>query len=705
MKIDKNELHAFFDSMNDLMKDGDFYKVRNEVESYFNNIRVFLEFNDFEEILETTKYNKNQKEIIKDYYLNGKDISDLLAFKIAAFPINNLDDKNKTNEFIKLFEDQIFTKDFYNKINSNIDDFDIKNNLVDSILFIRNNILPNSKAEVAAKFYIYIVSGNLQHDLINDINLRSSINQSNYDYDLLKKIAKSMEYWKINHDKSNEVNVTIKTEYPNYSHFGFNNGMSDGGIHHIITHNTPPGYFDVVMKSPDKKNIYIARVNNNTAESDIYNHLSRRLVEEAAITAMNLNNIDNIILFDFCKGHSEKLIKQFTGDYIDKEKVEELKKIFDIILHKAVSEITGFDPIIIQLGDTKYNIEQDEFLDLSIKMTDFMMNRNLNFDNKFIMDILQKTTEWMTINLMKNIDFYSEDNLLKCKQYLKNINIIINQNSIIKTSLEKEIDHLESKLNNHVKSKTKLELDIERERILRRLNYLESNDILSFFSKDDIQEFTRLRNIFLDNLNHLSYVLQDDESSHDGRTMKELKYLVNARNSQYYLFEKLLVIESMNRDKAPKSTLEKIRKNDPLLVLLYDMKDTFNKFQNNCSVESAKEYRDNLIKFNEFADEKGDIYKFFYQRNKYITKDAFEQTGNFFKTDCNFEGDVKLLDVYISKMESKDKILRSVLKSEKDMLHTQLSNIIDIKNKILNNEPFDEDKIPKQKKIIRFKNS
>lgn len=702
--IDKDELHNFFDDLNNSLKNGNFNKVKNDVESYFNNIRRLINFEDFQSLLKTTKFNKNQKEIISDYYENGKDISDILAFKIAGFSLENLDNENKTHEFIKLFEDQIFTKDFYKQINNNVNDFNVKNNILDSILFIRNSILPNARAEVAARYYVYILSGNLQNDLMTDESFRESIKDDRHSHELLLKISNCMEFWKIDHDQSNDMNITIKTQYPNYSHFGFNHGFIDGGIHNTVTKNTAPGFFDVVMKSPDRENTYIARVNNNRAESDIFNHLSRRLIEESAILAMNENNKSNIVLLDFCKGHSESLIKKFTGDNIDEESLAELKKIFDIILHKAVSEITGFDPIIIQLGDTKYDIEQEEFLDLSLRMTEFMKNGNLNFDNKFIMDILQKTTEWMTINLMKNTDFYTEENIEKCNKYLENIHEISINNSIIKSPLEKEIDHLEVKLNNLESSKINLELNLERERILRRLKYLEDNDILSFISKEDLQYFTRLRNIFVDNLDHLCFVLQGDSSDvEDARPFAELKYITNIRNSQYSLFEKILKIETMDRDVLCKSTANQVRLNDPLIKLLHKTKNSLNLFQSGCSIESATELRNNIYEINEFVNQRGNIYNYFYKRDQYTTKRAFYNTGDFFEKHCEFHKDLIFLDEYIKKMEPKIKILQSILNSEKLVLSKDLENVVNLKKRVLKKEKIDETEIPKHIKITRLK--
>lgn len=703
--INIEELYVFFEDLNVLLKEGDFNKVKDKTEIFFNNVRTLINLENFKTIINESKFNKNQKEIIIDYYENGKAISDILSFKIANFSFSNIEKKEKTDEFLQVFENQIFTKDFYKKINESIEDFDIKNNILDSIMFIRDSILPNAKAEVCARFYVYIISDNLRNDLIKDVDFRKSISEKRSDFQskLVQKIASHMEFWKIDHNKSNDVNVTIKKQYPNYSFFGFNEGDLDGGLRIVTMSNTPAGFFDVVMKSPDRKKTYIARVTNNRPESDIYNHLNKRLVEESAISAMLNSSDEDIILLDFCKGHSELLIKKFTGNDIDEKSLKELKKIFDIILHKGVSEITGFNPIIIQLGDKKYDIEQEEFLDLSLRMTTFMKNDNLNFDNKFIMDILQKNTEWLTMNLMKNIDFYSDENINKCKKYLQNIYEITNNNSIIKSQLDKEIDHLEGKLNNLEISKIKLEVDLDRERILRRISYLEENDVLSYLSNDDIQESTRLRNIFVDDLSNLSYVLIGDGKDLSSRPLSELKYLVNARNAQYDLFDSIFVTETMNREKASPTSLKKIRINDPLLKILYETKDNLNLFQNECSINVAEKLKSNFYDINQFLNKKGNVYDYFNKKDSFTMWNAFDHSENWFETGCNFNKNVKLLDNFIEEMPEKIEDARRTLNKEKEKLQEELKKNLEIRNKLLKKEPIDPNNLPKTKRVIRLK--
>lgn len=699
MIIDKEDIEAFFDGMTDLLKDSNFKEIKDTIKNYFINIRASCNEHDFKELLNETKYNNFQKKTILDVYQNGADIKDFLSLKISNFNASQT-----TKEHIKSFENLIFNQEFYDLVNKKTDDFDLKNQYIDSILFIKDSILPNTNLETCAKFYIYIASDNFINDLKNE-NFRRNLKSESFEQNILQKISEHLEYWKMSKDYSNDMNFTIKREYPNYSFFGWENNLE-----YILKKNTPAGYLDAVMRSPDGSKIFIARANNNLIENDIYNHLDSRLLEEKALLSMLNNDKDAIVLFDFCKGHSKSLINKFTNNDIKEDEFLEIKKIFDIILHKAVSEITGLNPIIIQIGDRKYNIEQEDFLDLSLLMTNFMKKDNLNFDNKFAMRILEKTTEWMVTNLMKNSNFYSDENILKCEQYLKNIHSITTKNNIDTISLHREVDHLENKLNNLEKSKHKLLIEEERNNIISRLNHLNDNKILTYVDNKDMTDFVNIRNDIIDKFSGILCMFQSEEHNHklyglDCETPLEgIALIKNKSNKQYAILDILTDIEVYNRGKASKTLSEKIRINDPLLTTLHELKDSINDFQKDYNLKSLEIIKSKFLEVDIFFQRKGPIYRFFEKKDKERADDCIYTIGNYFRNECNLEVTMNKIDLFIEQKPTMINKLNRKLNSEIADLNLKLNEIDKIRAKMINKEDLNEKDIPqKNERIARFK--
>jgi len=699
MIINKDDVEVFFNDMTELLKESNFKEVKDNIKVFFNDVRVLFTEEEFKELLKETRFNNFQKNTILDVYKNNSDIKDFLSLKISNFDVNK-----STKQHIESFEELIFTQDFYDLINKKTDNFDFKNDYIDSIFFIKDNILPNTNLETCAKFYIYIASDNFFNDL-QDKEFRESVKTNNFESNLLTKIAEHLEYWKMSKDYSNDMNFTIKREYPNYSFFGWERELKD-----VLKKNTPSGYLDAVMRSPNGEQVFIARANNNLIENDIYNHLDSRLLEEKALLSMLNNKKDTIVLFDFCKGHNKSLINKFTNGNIQEGDFLEIKKVFDIILHKAVSEITGLNPIIVQVGDKKYNIEQEDFLDLSLSMTEFMKKDHLNFDNKFAMRILEKTTEWMVTNLMKNSNFYSDDNILKCEKYLKNIHFITTKNSIDTISLHREIDHLENKLDNLEKSKNKLLIDEERNEILSRRNHLNDNKILTYLNNKDMADFINLRNHLIDNFSGILCVLQNQEYNIrmydlDCETpLENIALIKNKSNKQYEILDTIVYKEIFNKDHISKTLNSKIRINDPLLAVLYELKDGINDFQKTYSLKALDKIREKFLEVDIFAQGKGPIYRFFEKRDKKTTDNCFFDLGYYFRSDCDLSVTLNKIDLFLEQKPSLIKKLNKQLDLENSELNAKLNNIDKIRVKMLNKEELNKDDIPKKDRRVIKRN-
>ncbi len=425
--------------------------IKNNINE-LSNIKD-LSDNDFEHesrffILKLKEFGKtfHIPDLLKKAGLNSKEkiaIEEACQVKesnVATLLIKKAIEKREEDEInqeLKNLSDWFDSGNCYRSCYSKQEDFQGINK--DFFNRFKNDVLPHIKKENYAALFIYLKSGNLKEDILNDI---------------YKKNDNTIEIQKKVRERINELLIPIRIERKE----GIieNLIVEDSNISFLNKNNiAKSGYIDVVMKSPLEKKLFISEVTANKIYDDIHDHIGSRNLLDPHIKRLEKNSGYSIERYDFYKGVQksfiDKNIKEFEG------KNDLINNLF-IFLNSNVNNLVNYknkNTTKIQMFGSSESKMLNNKSDIYEDFNNFLKKVTQNYnkiDSQLKPDIrnaLVESSKW----IMKNMDLETSpeviskhrktielENIEKCIK-LFNIEGVSNQNlDLLQVKIEEQED-------------------------------------------------------------------------------------------------------------------------------------------------------------------------------------------------------------------------------------------------------------------------
>lgn len=250
-------------------------------------------------------------------------------------------------------------------------------------------VLPHIKKENYAALFIYLKSGNLKQDILNELYKKSDKNN-----DIQQKVK----------ERINELLIPIRIE------------RKDGIIDNLIVEDSntsflnkknvaKSGYIDVVMKSPVEKKLFISEVTANKIYDDIHDHIGSRDLLDPHLKILEKNSGYSIERYDFYKGLQKSFIERNIKDF--NGKTELVDHLF-VFLNSNVNNLVNYknkNNIKIQMfgsDESKVlNIESDIYESFNNFLKEVVLHYN-KIDPQLKTDIrkaLVESSKWIISNM------------------------------------------------------------------------------------------------------------------------------------------------------------------------------------------------------------------------------------------------------------------------------------------------------------------
>lgn len=366
-------------------------------------------------LIHNLKSRYNRDELVK--YLKNEDLTskELKIIEEACFitkdnelfsSIKGISTSNQKILDFKKTLDWFKTPQCFNQVFRSKDINGISTELIDFFEKFTRNILPSINSENYATIYTYIASGNMEKDFFEkkyeNINNDSFLSET-----ILNNAKKHLIPIKMIGDDFSNNDIIIENNSTDMPHLNKTNQMAKSS------------YIDVVMISPDGKNLFISNVTSNTTSSDNNEHFEKRIKYNKELINISKKNNLNLIQCDFYK---PELIKNHSlKENIGNDNVEKLFYYINVFPHK----IENF------VNNTNYDI--------------FLMGADVDKNMLKNNDIYEDFNEFINI-IMTFEDEFSDSFKLKIKDSLKvNTNLIMK--AINTEYTEYSVDSFKSKIN------------------------------------------------------------------------------------------------------------------------------------------------------------------------------------------------------------------------------------------------------------------
>ena len=441
----------------------------------------------------------------------------------------------------------------------------------------KEDVLPHIKKENYAALFIYLKSGNLKQDILND---------------LYQKDDNTNEIQKKVRDRINELLIPIRIE------------RKEGIIDNLIVEDSntsflnknniaKSGYIDVVMKSPTEKKLFLSEVTANKIYDDIHDHIGSRDLLDPHLQILEKNSGYSIERYDFYKGIQKSFINRNIKEFEGKD---ELVDHLFVFLNSNVNNLVNYknkNNTKIQMFGSSESKVLNKKSDVYESFNDFLKEVVFNYDKidpqlkPDIRKALVESSKWIMTNMdletsLEIISKYRKSiklkNVEKCIE-LFNIEGISNQNlDLLQVRIEEQEDSTPEK---------------KAERNIRRIQKANENNISekryskkSFLEKMYLKEkgikynFNLLEDFLLkikENENILPVYRNRSE-----KTLKGLK-VRGYSEEESLIYKTYLKFKSLGFSKNNKLsyTNEKVDIKEKDIYDLYFIMESLNLFSNN----------------------------------------------------------------------------------------------------------------------------